>query len=87
MNRNATCEIEHVRDGKQYWERISVEEALGFDRSEKKRCPECHGRVRLHRTGNVKSSPAHFEHLKRHGGCSHSMEYDGVSRPHPDALD
>jgi hypothetical protein len=87
MNRNVRCEINRIRDGKPQWEPISIEEALGLDRTETKRCPECHGEMRAHRAGNTASSPAHFEHRESHDGCSHSMAFDGKARIHPHPLE
>jgi hypothetical protein len=56
MNRNAQCEIKE--NGR--WQLVAVNEALELDAAELKRCPTCHGRVRLHPKGGV--TPAHFEH-------------------------
>lgn len=81
-NKNATCEVKDA--GR--WHPISVTKALGLDRSEPKRCPECHGNVRLHRKGHGPTSPAHFEHLPKHDGCKHSHRYAGKDFPHPNPL-
>jgi len=54
--------------------------SLPSSKSELTRCPECDGRVSPHKAGG--STPAHFEHLPAHAGCSHSSAFDGVKRPH-----
>ena len=78
MNRNADCEIK--QNGK--WQRVSVDDALELGTPEPKRCPTCHGRVRLHHKGGV--TPAHFEHSEKHVGCPQCHRYDGGTvRPIP----
>ncbi|TDU00784.1 hypothetical protein DFO45_0288 [Azorhizobium sp. AG788] len=79
------CEIRSLDGG---WEAVGVEEALGLPSSLLKRCPECHGRVRVHRA-SVNGMRAHFEHMEAHRGCSLSrgVPFSGVSSPHPVALD
>lgn len=67
------------------WIRIGIEGALELPRSEVKRCPECHGQLRMHRAGD--GNPAHFEHRQRHKGCSLSHRFDGIRRGHPDPIE
>jgi hypothetical protein len=81
MNRNTECEIEENSG----WRAISVVEALERDRSEPKRCPECHGRVRVEKSGG--KTPAHYEHMEKNDGCSHSYRFDGRRRMHPNPLE
>lgn len=50
------------------------------------RCPECHGPVRPHKQGTT-GQRAHFEHRKRHEGCSlKKSTFNGRRSRHPDAL-
>jgi hypothetical protein len=81
MNKNAKCEIK--KNGS--WELVSVDEARALGSSERKRCPECHGKVRAMRAGG--DTPAHFEHAPKHNGCSLSHRFDGSRRPHPDPIE
>jgi hypothetical protein len=80
-NKNASCE---VKSGKG-WKSIPVVEAFTLGKGEIFRCPECHGKVSPHKHGG--KTPAHFEHLPAHHGCSHSLGFDGEHRPHPNPLD
>jgi hypothetical protein len=50
---NTHCEIRRIRNGKPDWDLVPVEEALGLDRAEVKRCPECWGQVRAEAAGGV----------------------------------
>jgi uncharacterized protein with PIN domain len=82
MNRNSKCEVK--QNGR--WQLVSVNEGLELDAAEPKRCPTCHGRVRLHHKGGV--TPAHFEHREKHEGCPQCHRYDGGKvRLHPHRLD
>jgi hypothetical protein len=58
------------------WEIVSVHEALKIAEP-KMRCPECEGAVRLHRTSDDGTVPAHAEHRKRNPGCSLGDCFDG----------
>lgn len=75
MNKNAVCEVKE----KGRWTRVRVVDALGLDRRERKRCPMCHGRVRLHKRGGI--TPAHFEHMAKWEGCPLCHRFDGASAP------
>jgi hypothetical protein len=90
VNKNVNCEIQQRRNGTVQWEPISVQDALGLDRFEPKRCPECHGPVRIHNAGRTASSPVHFEHRPAHAGCSQSFTFkaqeDKVSPPQPSRI-
>jgi hypothetical protein len=82
MNRNAKCEIKENGG----WQLVAVNEALELDAAQLKRCPTCHGRVRLHPKGG--GTPAHFEHREKHEGCPQCHRYDGGKvRLHPHRLD
>jgi len=85
MNRNAYCEIEVMRDGKLCWESSSVEEALKSDPKDRKRCPECHGTIRLHTAGV--GEPFHFEHVPKHPGCSLCGSFRGKRFPNPNSVE
>ena len=78
MNKNAFCEVK--QNGQ--WMPMPVPEAISLE--ERGRCPERHGRVRLHRKGDA--SPAHFEHYPKFTGCSCCYRFDGKARRNPDAL-
>jgi hypothetical protein len=74
------CEV-RVRGG---WTLVELSQALKLDSVRIKRCPECHGQVRL-----VKASrgvAAHFEHYEPHPGCESGDCFDGLRRPHPKVL-
>jgi hypothetical protein len=66
------------------WTLIELSQALKLDPVRIKRCPECHGQVRLVKAGRGKA--AYFEHYERHPGCSSGDWFDGLRRPHPKAL-
>lgn len=61
------CEIK-VGDG---WKIFGVAAALGMGRGNLMRCPDCKGRVRVHKAGTT-GQRAHFEHQtgQRLAGCS-----------------
>lgn len=80
-NKNALCEIKSGAG----WKLIAVVEALSLGKGETFRCPECHGRVSPHKEGG--NTPAHFEHLPVHHGCSHASGFDGRPRHHPTPID
>ncbi|RVI86469.1 hypothetical protein CN190_14430 [Sinorhizobium meliloti] len=67
------------------WTTISIEDALRLDASRTKRCVECHGQVRAHGSGQ-NGMRAHFEHFRRHEGCSKSDAFSGARSRHPKAL-
>ncbi|MGO4639590.1 hypothetical protein AB4Z43_14215 [Mesorhizobium sp. 2RAF45] len=68
------------------WLEVSIVDALDrFDASRKKRCPECHGQVRAHRSGDD-GMRAHFEHFIAHAGCSKSTAFAGTRYRHPKAI-
>jgi hypothetical protein len=81
---NTHCEIRRIRNGKPDWDLVPVEEALGLDRAEVKRCPECWGQVRAEAAGG--NTPARYEHLEAHSGCSHSVNFNGTPCPHPNPI-
>lgn len=81
MNRNSQCEIQSG----QGWRLVSVEDAIALDPKELKRCPKCHGRVRVEKAGG--KTPAHYEHTPKHDGCPHSFRFDGIERPHPSPVE
>jgi hypothetical protein len=64
---------------------MHVDDAL-TNRGAEMRCPECHGRMRVHKEGTT-GQGAHFEHQQSHVGCSFSAKWDGKSRSrHPLAI-
>ncbi|MDI3562539.1 hypothetical protein [Bradyrhizobium sp. Arg816] len=67
-----------VRNG---WQAISLDEALRLDKDRKKRCPECHGQVRVHAAG-TNGQAAHFEHYENNPGCRFGHNFDGTKRMH-----
>jgi hypothetical protein len=67
------------------WHRVSIEAALKMQ-DEKFRCPECFGRVRLHRGTEDPETVTRGEHFKKHPGCSLGDCFDGKPRPHPAPL-
>ena len=89
MARSVGCEVERVQHGKVAWITIKVGEALGYGKEERKRlrCLECHGRVKPMRAGPGGVPCAHFEHFRRHKGCSRGDCFDGTKRIHLDALE
>jgi hypothetical protein len=66
------------------WQWISSSDALRLDRARIKRCPECHGQLRVHKPGPGIAS--RFEHYERNPGCSSGDCFDGTRRRHPKAL-
>ncbi len=89
MARSTTCEVERTKHDKATWITIHVTEALGLDRKQKQRlrCVDCHGRVKPVRVGPAGKPCAHFEHFRRHRGCSRGDCFDGTHTPHPNALE
>jgi len=82
MPRSTTCEARSKRGP---WQIVSVDLAVEMNTSVEKRCVECHGRVRAHKTGD--GGAAHFEHIQKHVGCTLGTCYDGKgSRLHPVAV-
>jgi hypothetical protein len=67
------------------WQTITLEQALGLDKSRRMRCPECHGQVRAHGVGKDGQRP-HMEHKHRNKGCSRGDCFDGHPAMHPKAL-
>jgi hypothetical protein len=67
------------------WEAIGITLALKMPNTRRKRCPECHGRVRSHAEAN-NGMRAHMEHYKAHSGCSRSVSFDGTASPHPEVM-
>ena len=63
------------------WQVISVEDALHLQ-EDRFRCPECFGKVRLHRASVDPEMEAHAEHFARNKGCSLGDCFDGTRRPH-----
>lgn len=63
------------------WHIIDMETALLYPELTK-RCVECKGAVRIHKSGGT--IPAHAEHKKRFNHCSLSFYYDGVNRINPE---
>jgi hypothetical protein len=61
----AECEVKVWGD----WKRLTLAQALELDPSHLKRCPECHGQVRLHKA-SIDGMVVHFEHYERNRGCS-----------------
>jgi hypothetical protein len=80
--KSTVCEIRKPGGG---WKAITVDVALE-QRETEKRCVECHGAVRAHKTGGHGVPAAHFEHRMKHEGCSLGHAFDGKRRPHPSAL-
>lgn len=70
-----------------HWVRRAVAEVLTAAARSPIRCPECHGRVRAHKEGTT-GQRAHFEHMKRHEGCSlKKSTFSGRRARHPEALE
>ena len=67
------------------WTLLELSQALKLDPVRIKRCPECHGQVRVVKAG--RSTAAHFEHYERHPGCASGDCFDGTRRRHPKALE
>lgn len=65
------------------WVRVSLEDALSrLDKDRLKRCPDCHGQLRVHATGS-NGAVAHFEHHEANPGCMWCYNYDnGGKRMH-----
>ena len=78
-----TCEVKVGKD----WVVITIDKALELHPDRIKRCPECHGKVRAHKT-SVDGMRAHFEHFDAHAGCSRSrgVRFSGRSTRHPKAI-
>jgi len=78
-----SCEVKVGKD----WVIVPIDKALGLHPDRIKRCPECHGRVRAHKT-SVDGMRAHFEYFVAHTGCSRSrsVPFSGESTPHPKAI-
>jgi hypothetical protein len=74
----AECEVKVGGD----WKRLTLDQALELDPSRLKRCPECHGQVRLHKA-SIDGMVAHFEHYERNPGCSLGDCFDGNPKLHP----
>ena len=66
------------------WTLVELPRALKLDAIRIKRCPECHGQVRIVKAGRAEA--AHFEHYERHPGCSLGDGFDGTRRKHPKAM-
>jgi hypothetical protein len=82
MPRSTICEARYRRGA---WEIMPVDQAVVLSTRVEKRCVECHGRVRAHRSGDW--GAAHFEHIQSHKGCSLDDCYDGNGpRFHPVAV-
>lgn len=81
MSKSETCEA--WISGR--WQLVGVEDAKSLPKGTKKRCVECGGPVRAHRTGKGGAPGAHFEHQpgQGHAGCSLGHYFDGQRRPHP----
>lgn len=82
LNENDVCE-ERI-NGR--WSARTVAEVLAAAARGPIRCPECHGRVRAHKEGTT-GQRAHFEHMRRHDGCSLKSTFNGRKTRHPDALE
>jgi hypothetical protein len=74
----AECEVKVWGD----WKHLTLDQALELDPSRLKRCPECHGQVRLHKA-SIDGMVAHFEHYERNPGCSLGDCFDGNPKLHP----
>jgi hypothetical protein len=74
----AGCEVKVWGD----WKRLTLDQTLELDRSHLKRCPECHGQVRLHKAF-IDGTAAYFEHYERNPGCSLGDCFDGNPKLHP----
>jgi hypothetical protein len=77
--RTDECEIKLNGD----WQAVGITAALDKYRGELMRCPECHGRVRVHKAGTT-GQRAHFEHRTAHNGCSRSRTFSGHRAFHPE---
>lgn len=81
MVRMNTCEILEQKT----WVEASIDEVLArreLGHTVSTRCPECHGRVRAHKSAN-NGMDAHFEHLQAHEGCFNSTTFNGRRTQHP----
>ncbi len=76
------CEIR----SKGSWERVTLSAALRLDSSRIKRCPECHGQLRIRKAVVRGVKISYFEHYEPNPGCSFGDCFDGTRRPHPKAL-
>jgi hypothetical protein len=85
MAKSKHCEI---RDGSKTWITVSVDQIIERrnkgEKAETMRCVECGGKVRAHKAGDW--GEAHFEHLRKHPGCSLGSCFDNNRRPHPAAI-
>ena len=79
--RSSDCEIEV---GGQ-WVVYNIDDVLQNDPPGRRRCVECHGVVKAHGVGK-NGQAAHFEHGRRHSGCSRCDKFSGVKSSHPQAL-
>jgi hypothetical protein len=84
MPNNEDCEVWDAAQA-QEWRLVRVEDALLLGREVRKRCPECHGRVRAHKLAN-NGMRAHIEHVAKHSGCSRGSNFSGRPSIHPLAV-
>jgi hypothetical protein len=67
------------------WDIVDISEALSL-KDIQMRCVECRGPVCAHKKYS-NGTPAHFEHLSTHEGCSQiEATFSGHKFFHPDAL-
>lgn len=77
-----TCEV--WIDGA--WTPMPIAEAKLLHRNTDKRCPDCHGRVRVHGVYGPRQSIGMVHH-RLHDGCPRiPRQYAGTPKPHPDPL-
>ena len=83
LAKNDTCEVKVGA----IWVAVTLDKALALHPDRIKRCVECHGGVRAHKTA-VNGMQPHFEHFDAHPGCSRSrsVKFSGISRLHPRAV-
>jgi hypothetical protein len=68
------------------WETADIDDALSSHAGSEMRCIECHGPLCAHKKYS-NGTPAHFEHLKAHSGCSKiASSFAPPKSLHPDAL-
>jgi hypothetical protein len=67
------------------WNFTGIEVASDLSADRKMRCPECHGRVQVHKQGK-NGEAAHFEHDQRSLGCTMGDSFNGTRRRHPNPL-
>lgn len=81
--RKATCEV-RINGA---WRLLPLAEAHAHHRSDEKRCPVCHGKVRTQGTYSAQGTVA-MAHQRVHDGCPRLPRlYAGKQKPHPQAVE